>query len=169
MSARHSLFILLLLLHLALLLAFGNAGNDRRVLYLTAEKFMYGFVAALKSQTALAFKEALRGIDVLVIDDLQFLHPIKVGDLIILKARVTCAFTTSLEVRVDVFSEETLTGKRQLTSRAHLTFVALGEQGERVQVPPLQLETEEARNEAAAAHLRRAARLQRKAEAVGAS
>ncbi|WP_319798753.1 chromosomal replication initiator protein DnaA [Nitrobacter sp.] len=52
----------------------GNAGTERKVLYLTAEKFMYGFVAALKTQTALAFKEALRGIDVLVIDDLQFLQ-----------------------------------------------------------------------------------------------
>jgi chromosomal replication initiator protein len=52
----------------------GNSGNERKVLYLTVEKFMYGFVAALKSQTALAFKEALRGIDVLVIDDLQFLQ-----------------------------------------------------------------------------------------------
>jgi chromosomal replication initiator protein len=52
----------------------GNANPDRKVLYLTAEKFMYGFVAALKTQTALAFKEALRGIDVLVIDDLQFLQ-----------------------------------------------------------------------------------------------
>jgi chromosomal replication initiator protein len=52
----------------------GNSGHERKVLYLTAEKFMYGFVAALKTQTALAFKEALRGIDVLVIDDLQFLQ-----------------------------------------------------------------------------------------------
>ncbi|HEV7449343.1 MAG TPA: chromosomal replication initiator protein DnaA [Candidatus Paceibacterota bacterium] len=52
----------------------GNGTPDRKVLYLTAEKFMYGFVAALKAQTALAFKEALRGIDVLVIDDLQFLQ-----------------------------------------------------------------------------------------------
>src|SRR6266567_9512544 len=52
----------------------GNAASERKVLYLTAEKFMYGFVAALKTQTALAFKEALRGIDVLVIDDLQFLQ-----------------------------------------------------------------------------------------------
>ena len=52
----------------------GNNGAERKVLYLTAEKFMYGFVSALRSQTALAFKEALRGIDVLVIDDLQFLH-----------------------------------------------------------------------------------------------
>jgi chromosomal replication initiator protein len=52
----------------------GNSGNDRKVLYLTAEKFMYGFVSAIRTQTALAFKEALRGIDVLVIDDLQFLQ-----------------------------------------------------------------------------------------------
>ena len=48
--------------------------SGRRVLYLTAERFMYGFAASLKAQTALAFKEQLRGIDVLVIDDAQFLH-----------------------------------------------------------------------------------------------
>lgn len=52
----------------------GNGIGERKVLYLTAEKFMYGFVSALRSQTALAFKEALRGIGVLVIDDLQFLQ-----------------------------------------------------------------------------------------------
>jgi chromosomal replication initiator protein len=52
----------------------GNAAAERKVLYLTAEKFMYGFVAALRAQNALAFKEALRAIDVLVIDDLQFLQ-----------------------------------------------------------------------------------------------
>lgn len=51
----------------------GNNG-DRKVLYLTAERFMFGFVSALKSQTTLAFKEALRANDVLVIDDLQFLQ-----------------------------------------------------------------------------------------------
>jgi chromosomal replication initiator protein len=44
------------------------------VLYLTAEKFIYSFVSALRSETALAFKASLRGIDVLVIDDLQFLQ-----------------------------------------------------------------------------------------------
>jgi chromosomal replication initiator protein len=47
---------------------------SRRVIYLTAEKFMYGFVSALKAQTAIAFKEKLRAIDVLVIDDVQFLQ-----------------------------------------------------------------------------------------------
>jgi chromosomal replication initiator protein len=52
----------------------GNANGDRKILYLTAERFMYGFVSALRSQTTLAFKEAVRAIDVLVIDDLQFLQ-----------------------------------------------------------------------------------------------
>jgi chromosomal replication initiator protein len=52
----------------------GNASGDRKILYLTAERFMYGFVSALRSQTTLAFKEAVRAIDVLVIDDLQFLQ-----------------------------------------------------------------------------------------------
>ena len=46
----------------------------RRVIYLTAERFMYGFVAALKAQTSIAFKEKLRAIDVLIIDDVQFLQ-----------------------------------------------------------------------------------------------
>ncbi len=47
--------------------------GSRRAMYLTAEQFMYKFVAALKSNAALDFKETLRGIDVLLIDDLQFL------------------------------------------------------------------------------------------------
>jgi acyl-CoA hydrolase len=93
------------------------------------------------------------------VDGLQFLHPIKVGDLIILKARVTCVFTTSLEVQVEVFSEETLTGRRRRTSHAYLTFVAIAASGQRVTVPPLLLETEEERTMAEEARARRAHRL----------
>ncbi len=96
------------------------------------------------------------------VDDLQFLNPIKVGDLIILKSRVTCVFTTSLEVQVDVFSEETLTGKRQLTSRAFLTFVAIDRSGGRVPIPPLLVETDEERRICEEAHARRRARLEKK-------
>jgi acyl-CoA hydrolase len=96
------------------------------------------------------------------VDDLQFLHPIKVGDLIILKSRVTCAFRTSLEVRVDVYSEETLTGRRLLTSRAFLTFVTVSQEGGRVPVPPLLVETDEERREVEQAHARRAARLRKR-------
>jgi acyl-CoA hydrolase len=96
------------------------------------------------------------------VDGLQFLHPIKIGDLIILKARVTCAFTTSLETQVDVYSEELLTGKRQLTSRAYLTFVAISQDGGRVPVPPLLVETDEDRRICEEARARRAARLKNK-------
>ena len=60
--------------HLIQAVANEAADQGRRVIYLTAEKFMYGFVAALKAQTAIAFKERLRAIDVLVIDDVQFLQ-----------------------------------------------------------------------------------------------
>ena len=100
------------------------------------------------------------------VDDLQFLHPIKVGDLIILRARVTCAFSTSLEVQVDVFSEETLTGLRRLTSRAYLTFVAVDRRGRKVPVPPLLTDTPAEKREAGKAIARRAGRLARKAAAL---
>jgi acyl-CoA hydrolase len=100
------------------------------------------------------------------VDDLQFLCPIKVGDLIILKSRVTCVFTTSLEVEVEVFSEETLTGRRKPTSRAFLTFVAVDREGGRVQVPPLLMETDEERRICEEAQIRRQQRLRRKGESL---
>lgn len=103
------------------------------------------------------------------VDDLQFLHSIKVGDLIILRSRVTCVFKTSLEVQVDVYSEETLTGRRLLTSQAFLTFVAIDREGHRRLVPPLLIETDEERRICEEAHARRAARLRRKTEATRAT
>ncbi len=60
--------------HLIQAVAHSAAEAGRRVVYLTAEKFMYGFVNALKAQNSIAFKEKLRAIDVLVIDDIQFLQ-----------------------------------------------------------------------------------------------
>ena len=93
------------------------------------------------------------------VDGLQFLHPIKVGDLMILKAVVTAAWSTSLEVEVEVFSEETLTGVRRMTSRAYLTFVAIDRSGQRIPVPGVILETPEEKRRAAEAQQRRAQRL----------
>jgi acyl-CoA hydrolase len=93
------------------------------------------------------------------VDGLQFLHPIKVGDLIILKSVVTAVWSTSLEVQVEVFLEETLTGVRRMTSRAYLTFVAIDRDGRRLPVPALVLETEEEKQRAAEADVRRAQRL----------
>ncbi|MGE3273706.1 MAG: acyl-CoA thioesterase [Vicinamibacterales bacterium] len=96
------------------------------------------------------------------VDGLEFLQPIKVGDLIILKSRVTCTFTTSLEVEVEVFSEEILTGRRRLTSRAYLTFVSIDAEGRPQPVAPLLIETPEDEARCAAAHARRAERLARR-------
>ena len=94
------------------------------------------------------------------VDSLDFIHPIKVGDLIILKSRVTCAFKTSLEV--EVFSEAIKTGERKLTSKAYLTFVSLGDDGKPKEVPPLLIETPEDEERCRQANTRRQERLQRK-------
>lgn len=96
------------------------------------------------------------------VDSLDFLHPIKVGDIIILESRVTCTFRTSLEVEVEVFSEGITSGERTLTSRAYLTFVSLDERGRPKNVPPLLIDTAEDEARCRQAHARRAERLARK-------
>jgi len=60
--------------HLLQAVAHMAASQGRSAIYLTAEKFMYGFVAALQAQTTIAFKERLRAIDLLIFDDAQFLQ-----------------------------------------------------------------------------------------------
>jgi acyl-CoA hydrolase len=100
------------------------------------------------------------------VDSLDFIHPIKVGDLIILKSRVNCVFTTSLEVEVEVFSEEIQTGDRKLTSRAYLTFVSLDKDGRPTRVAPLIVDTPDDEERCRAANTRRAERLKRKTGAA---
>ncbi len=109
-----------------------------------------------------AFRHAHELVVTAAVDGLEFLNPIKVGDFVVLKARVTAVFTTSLEVEVTVFSEEALTGRRQLTSRAYLTFVTLEKHSTRAEIPPLLVESAEERRQQAAAEVRRAARLERR-------
>jgi chromosomal replication initiator protein len=60
--------------HLLQAIAHSAARQGRSTIYLTAERFMYGFVSALQSQTAIAYKERLRAIDLLIFDDAQFLQ-----------------------------------------------------------------------------------------------
>jgi acyl-CoA hydrolase len=110
-----------------------------------------------------AFRHARALVVTAAVDGLEFLNPIKVGDFIVLKARVTATFRTSLEVEVQVFSEEALTGKRQLTSRAYLTFVTLERDGKRVEIPRLAVSTDEERKLETDAHARREQHLARRA------
>jgi acyl-CoA hydrolase len=109
-----------------------------------------------------AFRHGRALVVTAAVDGLEFLNPIKVGDFIVLKARVTAVFKTSLEVEVTVFSEEALTGRRQLTSRAYLTFVTLEKEGKRAEIPPLDVTTAEEKALMEAAKTRRAAHLARR-------
>lgn len=112
-----------------------------------------------------AFRHARALMVTAAVDGLEFLNPIKVGDFIVLKARVTAAFRTSLEVEVKVYSEGALTGTRQMTSRAYLTFVTLNRDGNRVEIPPLAVATDEERQLQAAAGIRREDHLARRSRA----
>lgn len=71
------------------------------------------------------------------VDNLDFIHPIRVGELIVLRSRITRAFHTSMEAEVKVFLEDYLTGGRRQTSSAFVTYVALDSAGKPKQVPPL--------------------------------
>jgi len=97
------------------------------------------------------------------LDHMDFLSPVRVGDLIILEARLNRTFHTSMEVGVDVFSEDSAAGVRKHTTSALLTYVALGETGNPVPVPPLIVKTPEERRRFQEAGERREARLKGKA------
>lgn len=72
------------------------------------------------------------------IDYLEFRHPIKIGEMIIVKAALNRAFNTSMEIGAKVWSENLLTGGRKHTSSAYLTFVALDDNGKPTAAPPYQ-------------------------------
>jgi acyl-CoA hydrolase len=74
-------------------------------------------------------------------DHIDFIQPVHVGDLLILKASVNRAFNTSLEAGVKVWVEEPHTGKLMHVASAYLVFVAVDEQGRRLKVPQLLPET----------------------------
>jgi len=93
------------------------------------------------------------------IDSVSFLGPIRVGQLAHIAARMTGTGRTSMEIRVDVQSEDLLTGERRQTSTAYVTFVSIDKEGRPQPVPPLILETEDERREAREAEIRRAERL----------
>jgi acyl-CoA hydrolase len=93
------------------------------------------------------------------VDYLDFVHPIRVGQLIRLQAFVTRAFRTSMEVEVRVFREDFKTGDLRQTSAAFLTYVALDDDGKPVPVPPLILKTAEERRRYREALRRRRYRL----------
>jgi acyl-CoA hydrolase len=76
-------------------------------------------------------------------EHLDFVAPVHVGDLLILRSSVNRAFRTSMEVGVKVWVENYITGNNRHVSSAYLTFVAIDRDGRRIPVPPIQPETDD--------------------------
>lgn len=94
------------------------------------------------------------------IEGMSFLHPIKLGQLAHLKAKVVFTGRTSLIVKVIIHSEDMDTGEVLKTTEAYLTFVSLGKDGKPRPVPPLRLETEAEKTEFARAEQTRKKKLE---------
>lgn len=91
--------------------------------------------------TITASRHARRAVVTASIDELHFLHPIKLGHLVLLEAQVNEAFSSSMEIGVSVYSENPVTGEKRKTTTAYATFVALDDLGRPASVPPLLPET----------------------------
>lgn len=76
------------------------------------------------------------------IDQMTFRHPIRIGDLIILEAKVSYVGRTSMEAEVKVFAENPVSGEKKATNTAYVVYVALNEDGKPVEVPDLLTETD---------------------------
>jgi acyl-CoA hydrolase len=114
-----------------------------------------------------AMRHARRPVVTASVDHMCFLHPIHIGQLVILRSSVNRVFRTSMEVGVKVFVEDLLTGERKHTSSAYLTFVAIDERGCPVPAPQVIPETQEETRRFEDAGRRRASRLQLKRPAGG--
>ncbi len=111
---------------------------------------------------AAAVRHARANVVTASIDRLDFHHPVFVGDLITAKASLNLVGRTSMEVGVHVQSENLRTGEIRHTASAHLTFVALDEDGRPMVLLPLILETEEEMRRNHEAQTRREIRLREK-------
>jgi acyl-CoA hydrolase len=84
-----------------------------------------------------AHRHAQSHVVTVSVDTLDFRYPVRVGQIIVLRAFVTRAFKTSMEVEVNVYSEDYITGERRQTSSAFLTYVAIDQSGKPTRVLPI--------------------------------
>jgi acyl-CoA hydrolase len=88
-----------------------------------------------------AYRHARTHVVTAAMDHIDFIRPVHLGDLVTLKSSVNRAFSTSMEVGVKVWAENTRTASISHVASAYLVFVAIDEQGRRVAVPELLPET----------------------------
>jgi acyl-CoA hydrolase len=77
------------------------------------------------------------------VDNISFRHPIRLGNVVTLKAKVTRSFNSSMEVRIDVDAEDVPAGKKIESNSAYFTFVAVDQSGSPIDVPEVEPETPE--------------------------
>ena len=95
------------------------------------------------------------------VDYIDFRNPVSLGEIVMLKSQVNRVFHTSMEVGVEVCSENVLTGERKQTTTAYVTFVAIDEVTRRPKaVPPLIVKTAEEKRRYREAAQRRKVRLE---------
>ncbi|HEX2202919.1 MAG TPA: acyl-CoA thioesterase [Longimicrobium sp.] len=109
-----------------------------------------------------AMKHAGRPVVTKSFDSVEFNEPIYIGELVVAKASVNFAGTTSMEVGVQVCAQNPVTGQERHTNTCYATFVALDENGRPARVPPVLPETEEEKRRFEAGRARREERLARR-------
>src|ERR1700684_3847176 len=106
-----------------------------------------------------AMRHARKPVVTASIDHMNFLHPIRIGQLIVMHSQVNRVFHTSMEVGVKVMVEDLMTGRKLHTCSAYLTFVALDTLGNPAPIQPVIPETEEEQRRYTEAEERREYRL----------
>ncbi|MGA2591700.1 MAG: acyl-CoA thioesterase, partial [Bryobacteraceae bacterium] len=114
-----------------------------------------------------AMRHARRPVVTASFDHMNFLHPIHIGQLIVLHSQVNRVFRTSMEVGVKVMVEDLMTGQKRHTCSAYLTFVALDGHGKPTKVPPAIAETDEEKRRYREAGERREYRLALRNRSLG--
>ena len=109
-------------------------------------------------------RHAQRRVVTVVVDQMMFHQPIRIGDLVTLTAEVSYVGRTSMEAQVKVTAENLVTGKRVHTNTAYCVYVALDDDGQPVPVPPLIPENEAQRLRMERGRQRQAYRLAQSAE-----
>ena len=106
-----------------------------------------------------AVRHSGRRVVTAAMDRMTFLHPVFVGNLVTVRATVNAAWRTSMEVGVRVESEDIRSGETRHTSTAYLTMVALDDEGQPTEVPPIAARTQDEERREREAQLRRDNRL----------
>ncbi len=124
-----------------------------------------GRVLALVDKCAaiVAMRHARSEVVTASLDSVDFRSGVRVGNVLVLNGRLNAVFRCSMEIEIEVHSEDPLTGARHLTTRAFVTMVAMGPQGRPAPAPSLEFVSDEERERAVAAATRRRERIARRA------